>query len=74
MQTAAQAAKIDAAPKAARNKVIITCAVTGAAGFVALNIVEHLLTSGREVVGLDRVVDGPQLRGDEVRGADDGAR
>jgi uncharacterized protein (DUF849 family) len=30
MQTAAQAAKIDAAPKAARNKVIITCAVTGA--------------------------------------------
>src|SRR5450432_293159 len=29
--------------------------VTGAAGFVALNIVEHLLTSGRDVVGLDRI-------------------
>src|SRR5580693_10004810 len=30
MQTTAQAAKIDAAPKASRSKVIITCAVTGA--------------------------------------------
>src|SRR5580658_1051884 len=29
--------------------------VTGAAGFVALNIVEHLLSDGREVVGLDRI-------------------
>jgi nucleoside-diphosphate-sugar epimerase len=29
--------------------------VTGAAGFVALNIVEHLLSAGREVVGLDRI-------------------
>lgn len=29
--------------------------VTGAAGFAALNIVEHLLASGRDVVGLDRV-------------------
>ena len=29
--------------------------VTGAAGFVALNIVEHLLASGRDVVGLDRI-------------------
>jgi nucleoside-diphosphate-sugar epimerase len=29
--------------------------VTGAAGFVALNVVEHLLTAGREVVGLDRI-------------------
>jgi nucleoside-diphosphate-sugar epimerase len=29
--------------------------VTGAAGFVALNIVEHLLSSGRDVVGLDRI-------------------
>jgi nucleoside-diphosphate-sugar epimerase len=29
--------------------------VTGAAGFVGLNIVEHLLTSGRDVVGLDRI-------------------
>jgi nucleoside-diphosphate-sugar epimerase len=29
--------------------------VTGAAGFVALNIVEHLLLAGRDVVGLDRI-------------------
>lgn len=29
--------------------------VTGAAGFIALNIVEHLLTAGREVIGLDRI-------------------
>jgi nucleoside-diphosphate-sugar epimerase len=29
--------------------------VTGAAGFVALNIVEHLLAAGRNVVGLDRI-------------------
>ncbi len=29
--------------------------ITGAAGFVALNIVERLLTAGREVVGLDRI-------------------
>jgi nucleoside-diphosphate-sugar epimerase len=29
--------------------------VTGAAGFVALNIVEHLLRAGRDVVGLDRI-------------------
>jgi nucleoside-diphosphate-sugar epimerase len=29
--------------------------VTGAAGFVALNITEHLLSAGREVVGLDRI-------------------
>jgi nucleoside-diphosphate-sugar epimerase len=29
--------------------------VTGAAGFVALNVVEHLLTAGRDVVGLDRI-------------------
>ncbi len=29
--------------------------VTGAAGFVALNVVEHLLAGGREVVGLDRI-------------------
>ena len=29
--------------------------VTGADGFVALNIVEHLLSSGRDVVGLDRI-------------------
>jgi nucleoside-diphosphate-sugar epimerase len=29
--------------------------VTGAAGFVALNVVEHLLSAGRQVVGLDRI-------------------
>ena len=29
--------------------------VTGAAGFVALNVVEHLLQAGRTVVGLDRI-------------------
>jgi dTDP-glucose 4,6-dehydratase len=29
--------------------------VTGAAGFVALNIIEHLLKAGREVAGLDRI-------------------
>jgi dTDP-glucose 4,6-dehydratase len=29
--------------------------VTGAAGFVALNVVEHLLKAGRDVVGLDRI-------------------
>jgi UDP-glucuronate 4-epimerase len=29
--------------------------VTGAAGFVALNVIEHLLLAGREVVGLDRI-------------------
>ena len=29
--------------------------ITGAAGFVALNVVEHLLTAGRDVVGLDRI-------------------
>ena len=29
--------------------------VTGAAGFVALNVIEHLLAAGREVVGLDRI-------------------
>jgi len=33
----------------------MTVLVTGAAGFVALNIVEHLLSSGRDVVGLDRI-------------------
>ncbi len=29
--------------------------VSGAAGFVALNVVEHLLRAGRDVVGLDRI-------------------
>lgn len=33
----------------------MTILVTGAAGFVALNVVEHLLRSGRDVVGLDRI-------------------
>lgn len=29
--------------------------VTGAAGFVALNVLEHLLKAGRDVIGLDRI-------------------
>lgn len=29
--------------------------ITGAAGFVALNVIEHLLAAGRDVVGLDRI-------------------
>ena len=29
--------------------------ITGAAGFVALNVAEYLLTAGRDVVGLDRI-------------------
>jgi len=29
--------------------------ITGAAGFVALNVIERLLTAGRDVVGLDRI-------------------
>lgn len=29
--------------------------VTGAAGFVGLNVTEHLLAAGRDVVGLDRI-------------------
>jgi len=33
----------------------MTILVTGAAGFVALNVVEHLLTAGRDVIGLDRI-------------------
>jgi nucleoside-diphosphate-sugar epimerase len=33
----------------------MTILVTGAAGFVALNVVEHLLAAGRDVVGLDRI-------------------
>src|SRR4051812_24071895 len=32
-----------------------TVLVTGAAGFVALNVVEALLAAGRRVVGLDRI-------------------
>ena len=44
-------------PRHARPPVIARMAVlvTGAAGFVALNVVEHLLRAGREVVGLDRI-------------------
>jgi nucleoside-diphosphate-sugar epimerase len=34
---------------------VMAILITGAAGFVALNIVEHLLTAGRDVVGLDRI-------------------
>lgn len=33
----------------------MTTLVTGAAGFVGLNVVEHLLRAGRGVVGLDRI-------------------
>jgi UDP-glucuronate 4-epimerase len=33
----------------------MTILITGAAGFVALNVIEHLLTAGRDVVGLDRI-------------------
>jgi UDP-glucuronate 4-epimerase len=29
--------------------------ITGAASFAALNVIEHLLTTGRDVVGLDRI-------------------
>src|SRR5580704_9844530 len=29
--------------------------ITGAVGFVALNVAEYLLTAGRDVVGLDRI-------------------
>ncbi len=41
--------------------------VTGAAGFVALNIVEHLLAAGREVVGLDRIALPDRARSDFAR-------
>jgi UDP-glucuronate 4-epimerase len=41
--------------------------VTGAAGFVALNIVEHLLAAGREVVGLDRIALPERARRDFAR-------
>lgn len=33
----------------------MTILITGAAGFVALNVIEHLLASGGDVVGLDRI-------------------
>jgi nucleoside-diphosphate-sugar epimerase len=41
--------------------------VTGAAGFVALNIVEHILTAGRDVVGLDRIALPDRARRDFAR-------
>ena len=41
--------------------------VTGAAGFVALNVVEHLLGAGRDVVGLDRIPLAPRARRDFAR-------
>src|SRR5579871_6747905 len=34
---------------------VMAVLITGAAGFVALNVAEHLLRAGREVVGLDRI-------------------
>jgi len=41
--------------------------VTGAAGFVALNIIEHLLGTGRDVVGLDRIPLPPRAGRDFAR-------
>src|SRR3984957_9030563 len=41
--------------------------ITGAAGFVALNIVEHLLAEGRTVVGLDRIALPERARRDFAR-------
>ena len=41
--------------------------ITGASGFVALNIVEHLLTAGRDVVGLDRIALPERARRDFAR-------
>jgi nucleoside-diphosphate-sugar epimerase len=38
--------------------------ITGAAGFVALNVVEHLLRAGHEVVGLDRIAVPERARRD----------
>ncbi len=38
--------------------------VTGAAGFVALNIAGHLLSAGRDVVGLDRIPVPPRAARD----------
>lgn len=40
----------------------MTILVTGAAGFVGLNVVEHLLAAGRPVVGLDRIDLPPRAR------------
>jgi UDP-N-acetylglucosamine 4-epimerase len=42
--------------------------VTGAAGFIGSNIVETLLSSGQEVVGLDNFATGHRSNLEEVRG------
>ena len=41
--------------------------VTGAAGFIGSNIVETLLTSGQDVVGLDNFSTGHRSNLEEVR-------
>ena len=38
--------------------------VTGAAGFVGLNVVEHLLKAGRAVIGLDQIAMPPRAQRD----------
>ncbi|HEU5285316.1 MAG TPA: GDP-mannose 4,6-dehydratase, partial [Sphingomicrobium sp.] len=43
--------------------------VTGAAGFIGSNLVEALLTAGRQVVGLDNFATGHRGNLDEVRAA-----
>ena len=43
--------------------------VTGAAGFIGSNIVETLLASGQEVVGLDNFSTGHRSNLEEVRGS-----
>ena len=48
--------------------------ITGAAGFVALNVVEHLLGAGRDVVGLDRIALPERARRDIRRLCRDGSR
>lgn len=46
-----------------------TWLVTGAAGFIGSNLVEHLLESGQSVVGLDDFSTGHQRNLDDVRDA-----
>ena len=43
--------------------------VTGAAGFIGSNLVEHLLAAGQTVVGLDNFATGHRVNLDEVRDA-----